>query len=171
MAVSRIRVSGAGRSRWYAGQCVVALGLWAMVAISVLLGLGEAAYGEDEVVGVVRTVDGTAAILRGEQRLAATVGLPIRRNDVLRTSGGATLAVVLRDMTMISIGPNTRFTIEDYQFEPSESRYSFLGILLGGSFLYASGAIGRLSPDSVAVRTPVGIIGIRGTRFSASYAP
>ena len=36
--------------------------------------------------------------------------------------------------------------------------------MLKGTFVYISGAIGRLSPDSVRLETPSSIIGTRGTK-------
>ncbi len=164
------RIEGAAKSGWTGIHYAVAICLWGMVAIALLGEPVSCAYGQDDVVGVVRTIEGQAVILRGSEQVTAEAGAPVRRHDVLRTSGDATLAVVLRDNTAISIGPNTRFTIEGYEFQPAQSRFSLLGVLLTGTFLYSSGEIGRLAPNNVSLRTPVGIIGIRGTRFSASFS-
>lgn len=170
LAIGNLSPSATAKPGWSAVQHAVACGLVLAISLIALLGLNGVAHAEDEVVGFIRTLDGAGTIRRGDQTIAAEVGLQVRRNDVLQTTDNATMAVLFRDTTMVSIGSNSRFAIEEYQFNPMQSQYSFLGILLGGSFLYISGDIGHLSPDNVAVRTPVGVIGIRGTRFSASFS-
>ena len=39
--------------------------------------------------------------------------------------------------------------------------------LTQGTLQYISGIIARLKPDAVNVKTPLGIIGVRGTRYLA----
>jgi hypothetical protein len=40
-----------------------------------------------------------------------------------------------------------------------------------GTLQYVSGVIAKLKPDAVAVRTPTGVIGVRGTRFVVMVEP
>jgi hypothetical protein len=42
--------------------------------------------------------------------------------------------------------------------------------MVKGTFVYLSGVIGKLSPESIRLETPVGTIAIRGTRFAAKIA-
>jgi len=42
--------------------------------------------------------------------------------------------------------------------------------MVKGTFVYLSGVIAKLSPESIKLETPVGTIAIRGTRFAAKIA-
>ena len=44
-------------------------------------------------------------------------------------------------------------------------KLSLVASFLQGTFSHVSGGIGRLKPEAVKMRTPVGTIGIRGTKF------
>lgn len=142
---------------------------------SILLGLAMAcalalpAFAA-EPIGFVKTLKGSAVVQRGGERVALAVGAPIFRLDLCETGRNASLGISLRDNTLISLGPKTRLTIEEFAFEPVEQKYGLMLRLARGTMQYISGLVAKLSPQSVQVTTPTANIAVRGTRFAIRVA-
>lgn len=128
-----------------------------------LAGAGPAAA--DNRIGSIKEVSGEAFIVADGARRAAIAGGPIFPNDTLETGADGALGVLFVDDSRLSIGADTRLTIDEYVFVPKETRGTFLSRLSRGTLLYVSGLIAKLAPEAVAVETPVGTIGMRGTKL------
>ncbi len=115
--------------------------------------------------GYVKTVTGEANIVSGGKTVAAQAGTPVAAGDVIKTGPSGSMGVTLKDNTVMSFGPSTSFTLEDYLFAPAKGDLKLGGKIASGTLHYVSGAIAHLKPDAVAFKTPTGIIGVRGTRF------
>ncbi len=113
--------------------------------------------------GVVKTVEGDASVLRGDHTLAAVAGMEIKTADVVRTGRHGRLGLVFSDDTLVTMGPNTEIAVDDYRFEPLEKRLSFVMRLIRGTVAFLSGQIAKLSPESVRLVMPAATIGVRGT--------
>jgi hypothetical protein len=139
-------------------------------ALFVLLfaGISSQALAEDVVVGTVKAAHGNVTIHRGQDDIAAKEGAHVLLDDALRTASGAGLSVILQDGTRLSLGPNTELKVDRFVYQPSEGRFDLLLNVLHGAMAYVSGKIAQLSPGSVSVQTPVGVLGLRGTRFALS---
>ncbi len=124
----------------------------------------------DEIVGYVKTTKGEASISRGKNILPARINEKIFKNDILRTGANGSQGAVLRDDTLIALGPNSEVNIREFDFSPGEEKLNLFVRLIKGCALFSSGIIGKLSPQSVKFSTPVGDIGIRGTQFIVSLA-
>ncbi len=118
-------------------------------------------------VGYVKTVTGEAWVTTAGQRTPAALGSPVHQGSVLQTSANATLGVTFKDNTVMSFGPDTELTVEDYLFEPAQGDLRLGARLSKGTLNYVSGVIAKLKPAAVTVKTPAGIIGVRGTQFVA----
>lgn len=121
--------------------------------------------------GYIKNVAGQATVTSAAGSRTAAPGMALAAGDTLRTGTDGSLGVVLRDNTVLSFGPATHFTLEDYQFEPAQGALK-LGARIGqGSLHYVSGAIAKLRPQAVEINTPTGVIGVRGTRFVVVVQP
>ncbi len=123
------------------------------------------AAASDGSVGRVKTVKGSASIVRGQSSLPAGVNERVFQGDTLRTGPDGSLGMMLKDDTSLSLGPNSEVVIDQFLFAPAEGKLSLVTRLLKGTAVYLSGVIARLSPQSVRFETPNASIGIRGTRF------
>ena len=130
----------------------------------ILIGIMPVASPESSI-GSVKTVAGTALVLRGTQTLPAAAGLRILPGDLLRTGPNGSIGVVFKDDMLVSLGPNTEFVIDEYIFSPAEEKMSFAARLIKGTGEFLTGLIAKLSPQSVKLRTPKASIGIRGTHI------
>ena len=136
-----------------------------IVLILFVLSAGPAVPAESPIIGVVRTVKGTAYILRNQQVIPATVGFKLRVNDGFQTKADGSLGLILRDDSLLSMGPNSQLILDKFVYAPQEGKLGFLIKILRGTANYISGLIGKLSPGTAKFETPVATIGIRGTHF------
>lgn len=128
-------------------------------------GLLAAACAAADPVGHVKTVSGEASIVSGSSTVAAQPGAPLALGDTIRTGSTGSMGVTLKDNTMMSFGPSTRFTLEEFLFAPTKGDLALGGSIAAGTLHYVSGAIAKLRPEAVKIKTPSGVIGVRGTRF------
>jgi hypothetical protein len=135
-----------------------------VIVVAMALGLALPAAAA-ETVGLVKTVAGAAFVVTGANRVAAAIGTPVHRDDVIETGGDGAVGVTFKDNTTISVGPDTKLAVDEFVFAPEQERYGMKTRMLQGTMYYVSGTIAKLAPESVSVTTPVGTIGIRGTRF------
>lgn len=129
------------------------------------------AEAQTEPIGFVKTVTGEAWVTTADQRVKAQPGSAILLGSQLKTTAAATMGVTFKDNTVMSFGPDTELTVDEYLYAPAQGQLK-LGTRLGkGSLNYVSGVIAKLKPDAVTIRTPAGIIGVRGTQFVAWVEP
>lgn len=83
--------------------------------------------------------------------------------DLLETRKGR-VQIKFIDGAFMSIQPNSRFQIEDYNYaNKSDGSEKAIYNLLKGGMRAFTGAIGKKHPDAYKVKTPVATIGVRGT--------
>jgi hypothetical protein len=122
------------------------------------------AAASDGPAGSVKTVKGTASIVRQDKVIPAKSGEKIFEKDILRTGADGSLGVIFKDDTLLSLGPNSDLVVDEFLFSPAEGKLSFIVRMLKGTAAYLSGIISKLSPESVRFDTPVASLGIRGTK-------
>ncbi len=125
---------------------------------------------EDLVVGSLKTVEGEAFIDRSGETFDARPGFRLQQGDTLRTGADGAIGALLRDDTLLSLGPDSALTIDEFVFSPGENKMAMLLRMLRGLATYVSGKMAELAPDAVRFETPVGTIGVRGTRFVVKIA-
>lgn len=123
------------------------------------------ASANDDHAALIKSVNGTVNVTRQQRALGATSGMTLQISDRIATSANASTAIVFRDGTLLTLGPNADVLVRDYVFEPKDNHYSFSVYLAKGSAIYESGKIGKVAPQSVTVDTPTATVGVRGTRF------
>lgn len=126
---------------------------------------------DDRPIGLVKTASGNVFILRNGQRMAALPGQQLVLGDVLSTGANGAAGVILRDDTVLSLGPSSETRLEQFAFEPAEQKLGMVLRVSKGLISYVSGRISKLSPGSVRIETPVATLGIRGTRLVARIVP
>ena len=147
--------------------------LWRILVASACLGLPlmsqaqAPAQPKAEPVGYVKTVTGEAWVNTAGQRLSAQPGTAVLLGSQLKTAKGATMGVTFKDNTLMSFGPDTELTVDEFVYAPAQGQLLLGTRLSRGTLNYVSGVIAKLRPDAVTVKTPAGIIGVRGTQFVA----
>ena len=116
-------------------------------------------------IGYVKNITGEATVTIMGHIIRAKVGTPIYQSSVLNTRADSSLGITLKDATVISLGPETEFAIDEYVYVPAQNKLKLGARITKGSLNYISGIIAKLQPDAVKVTTPSGVIGVRGTKF------
>jgi len=104
----------------------------------------------------------------------------VQDNDTVTTGDASRAQLQLTDGAKIAIRPNSRLRIDEYIFagretgDPDNPVVSTSGdrsvaTLIKGGFRTITGAIGKENEEDYEVRTPVGVLGIRGTDYSAVF--
>ena len=120
--------------------------------------------------GSVKTVQGETFVERDGVTLSLEKGMKIFSEDLLVTGNDASLGIILRDNTIFSMGPDSSLSLKEFVFVPVDGRFSLLVRMVKGTFVYISGIIAKLSPESIHIETPVGVVAVRGTRFAAKIS-
>jgi hypothetical protein len=132
-------------------------------ALVVLAATAAPAVAQD--VGQVKVSRGDARIERAGQTLPATVGAKVMESDVLVTGRGASLGVAFLDNSLLSLGPDSALVVDRFVFDATSHQGAFDSSLKRGTLAAVSGKIAKQTPDAMKVRTPVAILGVRGTEF------
>ena len=133
-------------------------------AIFVVLGMWAALAAAADV-GEVKVAKGAAFIERGAERLPVRAGMPVQEADKLVTGADGTVGVTLSDNSLLSVGPNSTLAIDRYVFDSTTHAGQFDSTLSKGTLAVISGKMVKQSPESMRVRTPSAIMGVRGTEF------
>ena len=123
------------------------------------------AQADEPPIGYVKNVTGDASVSTAGQTVKAEAGTPVLLGSVLRTGQESSMGVTFKDETVMSFGPDTELSVDEYLYAPAQGKLKLGSRLSKGSLNYVSGVIAKLKPDAVSVDTPSGTIGIRGTQF------
>ncbi|MEO8663279.1 MAG: FecR domain-containing protein [Bryobacteraceae bacterium] len=116
----------------------------------------------------MKIVQGGASVIRNTETIPAREGMHLLVGDSLQTGGDGRLGVILQDGTRLSMGPNTRISIDQFLYEPAQAQFGLVLKLARGVMAYISGKIAQFSPESVRVETPVAVCGLRGTELAVT---
>jgi hypothetical protein len=102
---------------------------------------------------------------REGQAQPGSVGMRLQTSDVVKTGPDASVGISMSDNSLLSLGPNSLLSLDRYEFDSTTQRGAFDTSLRKGSLAVVSGRIAKQSPESMTVRTPFAVLGVRGTEF------
>jgi hypothetical protein len=138
-----------------------------MIAVAALV-FATAVSAND--VGEIKTVKGAAHVERGGKKLPAAAGMPLRQADTVVTGADGAVGITFLDNSLFSAGPNSVLVINKYRFDTTTHAGEFDASLNKGSLAVVSGKMVKQSPESMRIRTPSSIMGVRGTEFVVRVA-
>lgn len=115
--------------------------------------------------GLIKTVKGAVSVERAGQRIPATVGMQVQEKDVVTTGTDGSVGITFTDSSMLSAGPNSVLALERYRFDAATGKGALEANLSKGTLAAVSGKMVKNSPESMKIRTPAAIMGVRGTEF------
>ena len=134
---------------------------WTIAAV--LLGFASAGLAADA--GEIKTASGTVHVERAGKKLLVKVGMQVQQADTVVTGADGAAGIVFTDNSRLSIGPNTVLGIDKYAFDTTTHAGQFDASLKKGTLAVISGKMVKQAPESMRVRTPSSIMGVRGTEF------
>jgi hypothetical protein len=113
----------------------------------------------------VKSSSGTATVQRGANHVPATTGQKLQPGDWLVTGKNGRISLTFVDNTRFAIGPNSRVSVSQFEYDRTRQQGSFVTRVDRGSLAVVSGKIAKSRRDAMKVRTPNSLLGVRGTRF------
>lgn len=136
----------------------------------ILVIVSEPVCARGNIAGSVKNVKGEVSVKRQGSLQFLEKGMKIYTEDLVVTGKDGAVGIILQDNTIFSLGPDSELSINKFVFVPDKNKFSLLVKMIKGTFVYISGVIGKLSPESIQLETPAGVIAIRGTKFAAKIA-
>jgi len=133
-----------------------------MIALGAMM-LATGVYAQD--VGEIKTVKGAAHVERGGKKLPVAAGMQLRQADTVVTGADGAVGITFLDNSLFSAGPNSVLVINKYRFDTTTHAGELDASLNKGSLAVVSGKMVKQSPESMRIRTPSSIMGVRGTEF------
>ncbi len=162
-------IASAGRRGWKR----TGKGMLLRLALPVLLALPAAAWAQQEgpvQAAIVKVMHGDVQAQRDGKSRPLAVGERLYEGDRVLTAAASSVGFTLRDDTLISLGPNSQFLLEQFVFNEKTDDGSIAVRLVKGTLRYVSGLIGKHAPERQQFSTPTATIGIRGTDFIVEVA-
>jgi hypothetical protein len=113
----------------------------------------------------IKQSSGIALVERNAQRLKAAPGLQLQAGDRLVTGKNGRMSLTFIDNTRFALGPNSRVSVSQFQYDRTRQKGSFITSVDRGSLAIVSGRIAKSDRDAMKVRTPNSLLGVRGTKF------
>ena len=86
-------------------------------------------------------------------------------SDEIITSNRSFAVLQFQDGAKVTVRPDTTLLIEQYLYNGDENDEATLSLVSGG-LRVITGAMAKSNPENYKVRTPVALMGVRGTEFS-----
>lgn len=120
-------------------------------------------------IGKITSFRGSADIVNNKVTKKATLGSDLVNHDQIVTYDKTKLQVIFNDETIISIGKNSKFSVDEYVNDGDNSEASFS--MFQGAMRTITGKIGKMNPKKFKVKTKTATIGVRGTNFILAVNP
>jgi hypothetical protein len=147
--------------RW--GTLTVRQGVGGIILLTLLLFSSEG-FSSAERIGLVKTLEPSATIVRKGVEVNLKVGSEIYEGDTILTDSDGAIGITFSDGSMLTAGSSSKVIIDNYLFNLTEKKLTFLSQVIKGSVTFMSGAINKLAPGSVRFKTPTATLGLRGTK-------
>jgi trimeric autotransporter adhesin len=135
----------------------IAISLSVAAAFLALAGAGLA-----QSVGVTGAVNPNATGLPpGGTVRALGAGSDVVYNERIATEATGQAEILFLDRSSLTVGPNSELVIDEFVYSPETGTGKLAASATKGIFRFVGGALSK-NPDSVTIKTPAAIVGIRG---------
>jgi len=136
-----------------------------IILIASMAGFATQAFAS-EAKGLVVASRGTviATTAAGESR-ELKQGNEVFVEDEIMTGPKSFAVVQFLDGAKVTIKPNSEIVIEDYVYNGNSDDRATLSLVSGG-LRVITGAMAKSNPENYKVKTPVALMGVRGTEFA-----
>jgi FecR-like protein len=116
---------------------------------------------DDEPIGNVATLTGTATVTRNNTPTPLKVKDDIFLNDVVLTAANSTLGITFNDATTFNLTANAQFTIDNYVYQDGGKQNAALFDVVKGTVAFAAAELAHTG--DMKISTPTATLGVRGT--------
>ncbi len=136
----------------------------ALISLLLLASLSTRAAAE-AAIGQIKSAAGEVTVLRGGVSQKVAAGDRVFQSDVLATGPDGSLGITFADNSMMSLGPDSKLSLDQFVFDTTTHEGAFDSSLSKGTLAVKSGQIVKQTPEAMKVRTPGALLGVRGTEF------
>lgn len=145
---------------------------WSFAVFALIAASAAQAIAQDApAAGRIKTVSGTAFIVRNHAEIPAQAGQVVLESDSLKTGADGSIGVTLRDDTRLALGPGSEIRLERFAYAPGSANLGMVVRFVRGVTAYVSGRLAKLAPDAIRLETPSAIVGVRGTTLAIRVEP
>ncbi|MES2322574.1 MAG: FecR domain-containing protein [Pseudomonadota bacterium] len=138
---------------------------FAPLALAALLVAIPAAAAAGLAAGMVKNAKGSVTLERAGKALPLAPGAAVMSEDRIVTGADGSAGITLRDDTLLSVGPNSRVSLDKFVFDEATHEGEMSASVKRGTMAVISGKLAKKSPGAVKFVTPSAILGVRGTEF------
>ncbi len=141
-----------------------------LFTLGLLFGLSAVAMAAEPVpiAQVILVTGEVKAIQKDKQERILKRRSPIYQGDLLVTGKESKIQIRFTDEGVMSLRANTQIRMDTYAYNKDDAKQNkSVSTLLKGGFRSITGAITKRNADDYKINTPVAIIGVRGTNFTA----
>jgi hypothetical protein len=124
------------------------------------------AFAQGTAAGRIKVASGAVFIVRASGTMPAQAGQVVFESDTLKTGADGRVGITLKDDTRMSLGPGSEVRLDRFVYAPEKGGLGLVLNVVRGVVAYVSGRIAKLAPDSVRLKTPAAIVGVRGTTLA-----
>jgi hypothetical protein len=121
----------------------------------------DAQGANDEPIGNVATLTGSATVTRNNEATPLKLKDDIFLNDVLQTAANSSLGVTFNDATTFNLTANARIAIDNYVYQDGSRENAALFDVARGTVAFVAAAVAKTG--DMKISTPTATLGIRGT--------
>jgi len=121
---------------------------------------------KQKIIGNIKNLTGDVKVVRDNLEFIPVTGTELFNKDLLKTGPGGGVGILLLDNTIFSLGHDSELKLDKFYFNPSQKTFSLVTRMVKGTFVFISGLMGKMSPESVELLTPDGSVTIRGTKLA-----
>lgn len=123
-------------------------------------------------IGRAETVAGEATASHADGTKATlSQGALIYQGDVIQTGSDGKVSILFADSSTFALGSDGEMVMDELVYDPKSHQGHSLATVAKGVFVFVSGEIAAHNPDAMEVRTPVMVIGVRGTKVAGEAHP
>jgi hypothetical protein len=115
-------------------------------------------------IAIVKDVKGEVIAKSATDYYALHTGDELESKMIVITKNGSAV-IVFNDNSTAVLAPYSMLNLKRFVFKPMKNEYEFELFLKKGSLSFESGKIGELAPQKFILKTPEGMVSIRGTKF------
>lgn len=137
-----------------------------VIGLSLLI-MSTVAFASEKIGLVISSAGPTYAIDKNQQQRPLSRGSDILLGDTVVTGATGVIQFRLNDDTAFALKPNSKLALLNFKYKYKDKDNKSTAKLIEGGFRTVTGAISNENPDNYSVETPVAVIGVRGTDYTA----
>jgi hypothetical protein len=135
-----------------------------VLALSFALMMPLSANSEGESVGMVVVSRGSVTAVMDTVERELAQGDNFYLSEQIKTGGKSFAVLQFVDGAKVTVRPDTELVVEDYAYSSGGEDSATLNLISGGLRII-TGAVAKSNPENYKVKTPMALMGVRGTEF------